>query len=75
MLRPLRDHPRVTVTAHIGSATVETRRAMGGLAIDNLIAHQQTGALLTPVPESAAISDSTLWKPLKDRNHLLLAPP
>lgn len=49
----LRDHPRVTVTPHIGSATIETRAAMGNLAIDNLIEHEATGKMLTPVPESA----------------------
>jgi lactate dehydrogenase-like 2-hydroxyacid dehydrogenase len=31
--------PNVTLLPHIGSATVETRTAMGMLAVDNLIAH------------------------------------
>lgn len=47
----LRDHPRVTVTPHIGSATIETRRAMGDLAIDNLLDHVDHGRPRTPVPE------------------------
>jgi phosphogluconate 2-dehydrogenase len=34
---PLRTHPRVTPFPHIGSATHETRRAMAGLATDNLL--------------------------------------
>ena len=31
--------PNVTLLPHIGSATVETREAMGMLAVNNLIAH------------------------------------
>jgi phosphogluconate 2-dehydrogenase len=34
---PLRNHPRVTATPHIGSATHETRRAMARLATSNLL--------------------------------------
>ena len=33
------DLPGVTLLPHIGSATVETRTAMGMLAVDNLEAH------------------------------------
>lgn len=39
----------VILTPHIGSFTVETRRAMGQLSIDNLLAHFRGQALLTPV--------------------------
>lgn len=35
----LLDLPNVTLLPHIGSATLETRTAMGMLAVDNLIAH------------------------------------
>lgn len=35
----LLDIPGVTLLPHIGSATLETRTAMGMLAADNLIAH------------------------------------
>lgn len=49
----LRALPNVILTPHIGSATVETRRAMGDLAIDNLIAHKDTGKMKTPVPEAS----------------------
>ena len=33
------DLPNVSLLPHIGSATVETRTAMGMLAVDNLVAH------------------------------------
>ncbi|MGJ8544525.1 MAG: 2-hydroxyacid dehydrogenase [Sulfitobacter sp.] len=48
------DHPRTVLMPHAGSATVETRGAMGQLAVDNLLAHLRDGALLTPVPEHAS---------------------
>ncbi|GAB2478454.1 D-glycerate dehydrogenase [Comamonas humi] len=35
---PLRTHPRVTPLPHAGSATHETRRAMAGMAVANLLA-------------------------------------
>lgn len=40
-----------TLLPHVGSATVETRKAMGDLAVDNLIAFQTSGRPVTPVPE------------------------
>ena len=33
----LLSHPRVVLTPHLGSATVDTRRAMGILAVDNVL--------------------------------------
>ncbi|WP_022729044.1 2-hydroxyacid dehydrogenase [Fodinicurvata sediminis] len=39
----------VVLAPHIGSATWETRRAMGNLVLDNLRAHRDGRALLTPV--------------------------
>ena len=39
----------VVLLPHQGSATVETRRAMGQLMVDNLIAHFARKPLLTPV--------------------------
>jgi lactate dehydrogenase-like 2-hydroxyacid dehydrogenase len=39
----------VVLLPHIGTATVETRRAMGQLALDNLKAHFAGKPLLTPV--------------------------
>jgi D-3-phosphoglycerate dehydrogenase len=41
--------PNVIVQPHQGSATVETRTAIGQLMIDNLDAHFAGGPLLTPV--------------------------
>lgn len=46
---PLRSHPRVALQPHQGSATLETRRAMGGLVFDNLSAWFEGRELLTPV--------------------------
>ena len=40
-----------TLLPHVGSATVETRRAMGALAVENLTAFHATGKAVTPVPE------------------------
>ena len=39
----------VVLQPHVGSATHETRTAMGRLAIDNLLAHFAGKPLLTPV--------------------------
>lgn len=43
----------VVLLPHVGSATHETRAAMGKLTVDNLIQWKQDGTLLTPVPECA----------------------
>ncbi|MEL7167235.1 MAG: 2-hydroxyacid dehydrogenase [Pseudomonadota bacterium] len=51
----LRALPNAVLSPHVGSATVETRRAMGDLAIDNLVAARDGAPLLTPVPESAGL--------------------
>ena len=47
-LRRLRN---VVLLPHVGSATVETRAAMGALTVDNLLLHLNDGTVLTPVPE------------------------
>lgn len=47
------DLPNVVLLPHVGSATVETRAAMGALTVDNLIQHLGKGTVLTPVPECA----------------------
>ncbi|MBY0403159.1 MAG: D-glycerate dehydrogenase [Cyanobacteria bacterium] len=39
----------VTLTAHIGSATIETREEMGDLAIQNILSFLETGKMVTPV--------------------------
>ncbi|WP_172293107.1 2-hydroxyacid dehydrogenase [Pseudoruegeria sp. HB172150] len=41
----------VLLLPHVGSATVETRAAMGDLAVKNLVTFKQTGKAVTPVPE------------------------
>jgi lactate dehydrogenase-like 2-hydroxyacid dehydrogenase len=41
----------VVLLPHVGSATVETRAAMGNLTVDNLLQHLTDGTVLTPVPE------------------------
>jgi len=51
----LRTLPNVVPTPHMGGATVETRAAMGNLAIDNLFEHLDTGKPIAPVPESKAL--------------------
>ncbi|MBO9513686.1 MAG: 2-hydroxyacid dehydrogenase [Variovorax sp.] len=45
----LRAMPNVVLTPHIGSATRQTREAMGQLVLDNLRAHFTGAPLLTPV--------------------------
>ena len=45
----LREHDSVVLLPHIGSATVETRRAMGQLVIDNLDAYFAGKPLITEV--------------------------
>lgn len=47
--------PNAVLLPHVGSATVQTRAAMGNLAVDNLLQHAQDGTTVTPVPESAAL--------------------
>ena len=43
--------PNATLLPHVASATVETRQAMGDLAVENLLSFQSTGKTKTPVPE------------------------
>jgi lactate dehydrogenase-like 2-hydroxyacid dehydrogenase len=49
----LRDLPNVVLLPHVGSATHETRAAMGALTVDNLLQHLTDGTVKTPVPECA----------------------
>ncbi|QUJ78160.1 2-hydroxyacid dehydrogenase [Sulfitobacter albidus] len=49
----LRDLPNTVLLPHVGSATHETRAAMGALTVDNLLQHLKDGTVLTPVPECA----------------------
>lgn len=43
---------RVVLTPHIGSATVDTRRAMDDLVLDNVRSFLATGRLRTEIPET-----------------------
>lgn len=52
----LKTMSNVVLLPHVGSATVETRAAMGGLVVDNLIEHLSSGKVLTPVPETAHLN-------------------
>lgn len=45
----------VVLTPHVGSATEETRRAMGDLTVDNLRAFFTEGKAISPVPECAEL--------------------
>jgi lactate dehydrogenase-like 2-hydroxyacid dehydrogenase len=43
----------VILLPHVGSATIETRAAMGALTVDNLLQFLKDESVLTPVPECA----------------------
>ena len=49
----LKTMKNVVLLPHVGSATVETRAAMGKLTVDNLLQWKSDGTVLTPVPECA----------------------
>ncbi len=51
----LRQLDNVVLLPHVGSATYETRAAMGALTVDNLLQHQQDGRVISPVPECAGM--------------------
>lgn len=47
----LKSMDNVVLAPHVGSATVETRQAMGDLVCDNLAKWLSDGSVVTPVPE------------------------
>jgi lactate dehydrogenase-like 2-hydroxyacid dehydrogenase len=49
----LRALSNVALLPHVGSATVETRAAMGNLTVDNILNHLASGSVISPVPECA----------------------
>ncbi|MEM9575380.1 MAG: 2-hydroxyacid dehydrogenase [Pseudomonadota bacterium] len=49
----LRQLSNVVLLPHVGSATVETRAAMGALTVDNILHHLKDGTVISPVPECA----------------------
>jgi len=52
----LKSMPNVVLLPHVGSATHETRAAMGALVVDNLISHLDNGLVITSVPETAHLN-------------------
>jgi lactate dehydrogenase-like 2-hydroxyacid dehydrogenase len=50
---PLLGMDNVVLTPHVGSATVETRQAMGDLTVENLVRFFSEGTVTSPVPECA----------------------
>lgn len=59
----LMDMEHVVLLPHVGSASVPTRAAMGRLCIANLVAWFDTGAPLTPVPESLGLVAAAVPRP------------
>ncbi len=49
--KALRQLSNVVLLPHAGSATIETRAAMGDLTVDNLLQHLKDGSVITAVPE------------------------
>ncbi|MEP5007917.1 NAD(P)-dependent oxidoreductase, partial [Roseobacter sp.] len=49
----LRKLDNVVLLPHVGSATHDTRAAMGALTVDNLLQHLKDGTVISPVPECA----------------------
>ena len=49
----LRALSNVVLLPHVGSATHETRAAMGALTVDNLLQYFEQGTVISPVPECA----------------------
>ncbi|WP_299816002.1 2-hydroxyacid dehydrogenase [uncultured Jannaschia sp.] len=47
----LKEMENVVLLPHVGSATHETRAAMGDLVVRNLLQWQEDGTVVTPVPE------------------------
>lgn len=45
--------PNCVLLPHVGSASIQTRNAMGMLVVENLISWFETGAAKTPVPETS----------------------
>ena len=52
----LKNMTNVVLTPHIGSATTQTRQAMGDLTCDNLLSYFKSGKVFTPVPECSNLN-------------------
>lgn len=46
----------VVLLPHVGSATVETRQAMGDLVVENLDQYAEDGTVVSPVPECQGVA-------------------
>jgi lactate dehydrogenase-like 2-hydroxyacid dehydrogenase len=55
---PLLGMDNVVLTPHVGSATVETRQAMGDLTVENLVRFFGEGKVTSPVPECADLPEA-----------------
>lgn len=53
----LKDMDNVVLLPHVGSATIETRQAMGDLVCENLDSWRTTGKVVKPVPESRDLNE------------------
>ena len=54
--KELKTMENVVLTPHIGSATIQTRQAMGDLTCDNLLSYFKSGKVFTPVPECSKLN-------------------
>jgi len=54
--KELKSMENVVLTPHIGSATIQTRQAMGDLTCDNLLSYFKSGKVFTPVPECSKLN-------------------
>ena len=52
----IKNMTNVVLTPHIGSATAQTREAMGDLTCDNLLSYFKSGTVFTPVPECSKLN-------------------
>ena len=52
----LKSMENVILTPHIGSATIQTRQAMGDLTCDNLLSYFKSGKVFTPIPECSKLN-------------------
>ena len=54
----LKDMDNVVLLPHVGSATIETRRAMGDLTCDNLSQYLRNGTVITAIRECAHLKNA-----------------
>jgi len=54
----LKDMDNIVLLPHVGSATIETRRAMGDLTCDNLSQYLRNGTVITAIRECAHLNNA-----------------